>query len=93
MIYFPCPGHYIKSTGEWNFISLVKTGGTVVVYLKNSGGEFSESKTSSAWATRSMDFDRIGARTGGAGSSGRPSFDGLIDEVGIFNVALTEAEI
>lgn len=80
-------------TGEWNFISLVKTGGTVVVYLKNSGGEFSESKTSSAWATRSMDFDRIGARTGGVGAAGRPSFDGLIDEVAAWSTSLSTCDI
>ena len=80
-------------TGEWNFISLVKTGGTVVVYLKNSGGEFSESKTSSAWATRSMDFDRIGARTGGSGTSGRPSFNGSIDEVAAWSTSLSSCDI
>lgn len=80
-------------TGEWNFISLVKTGGTVVVYLKNSGGEFSESKTSSAWATRSMDFDRIGARAGGGGAAGRPSFDGLIDEVAAWSTSLSTCDI
>ena len=50
-------------TGGWNFFVLTKSAGNVNLYLKNSNGEFSVSRTESNWASASLKFDRIGART------------------------------
>ncbi len=50
-------------TGGWNFLVLTKSAGNVNLYLKNSNGEFSVSRTESNWASASLKFDRIGART------------------------------
>jgi hypothetical protein len=71
---------------EWNFLAIEKTGDTVIVYIKNKTGEFSNTVTNANVAGLSLKFDRIGART-----LATPTlhFEGGIDEVAGYNYSLT----
>ena len=75
---------------EWNFLAIEKTGDTVVVYLKNNTGEFSNTITNAGVAGLSLKFDRIGART-----LATPTlyFEGGIDEVAGYNYSLTPEQV
>jgi len=78
------------NVGGWNFLAIQKVGDTITVYLKNTNGEFEATATISGWATTSMTFDRIGARTI---SPVAQTFSGQIDEVAGFSEALTPDQI
>ena len=78
------------NVGGWNFLAIQKAGDTITVYLKNTNGEFDATATKSAWATTSMTFDRIGARTI---SPVAQVFSGQIDEVAGFSETLTADQI
>ena len=76
--------------GEWNFLTLTKSAGDVNLYLKNSNGEFSASRTESNWESASLKFDRIGGRTVTPVNLG---FDGKISNFQAWDSVLLPSEI
>ena len=77
-------------SGDWNFLSLTKDRGEVTVYLKNSNGDFSVSRTETSWQTADLRFDRIGAR------SITPinlAFEGEISNVQAWDVTLSSTDV
>jgi hypothetical protein len=71
---------------EWNFLAVTKSAADINVYLNNSNGKFSNSRTEAGWTSASLKFDRIGARTI---SPINLPFNGGIDEVAGYNYFLT----
>jgi hypothetical protein len=76
--------------GSWNFLALTKNRGEVILYLKNSDGDFSASRTEISWQTADLRFDRIGAR------SITPinlAFQGEISNVQAWDVTLSSPDV
>lgn len=76
----------VAPLNEWSHVAMVKSGSTVTVYL-NSSSSFSNASQPAALAANAQNL-RIGGRTNGS-----HFFAGIIDEVRIWNVARTQANI
>lgn len=76
----------VAPLNQWSHVALVKSGTTVTVYLNSSASSIHASQP--ATLTANTQNLRIGGRVGGS-----QFFAGIIDEVRIWNVARTQAEV
>ncbi|MGG1515487.1 LamG-like jellyroll fold domain-containing protein [Paenibacillus oryzisoli] len=73
-------------TGEWTHVALVKSGGTITLYINGAADT-----TAAVAAESSTGNFRIGAHK--APTNGNANWNGAMDEVQIVNAALTSAQI
>ena len=77
-------------TDEWHLITLVQDGSAVKYYFDNTEqGTFIDSTDKSKWITANMDNARIGC-SNSAGDGEGEFFNGLTDDIGLFNIAIDE---
>jgi hypothetical protein len=79
------------ATGVWVHVCVVRDGTSVTLYVNNSPITFDSESTSSNSGV--YDGISIGARNRSSDSNKTSHFDGSIDQVRIFNTALTQAQV
>lgn len=76
------------STGQWYFVAVTYDGSTVRAYV--NGGQIGSASATGTLSTNTSVATAIGNQPSGAGDR---AFDGRIDEVAVFDEALTATEI
>ncbi|MGO8701807.1 MAG: chitobiase/beta-hexosaminidase C-terminal domain-containing protein [Limisphaerales bacterium] len=82
----------VPPSGKWSFIALVVSPGSAVAYLCNANGQFSATNAIAHTAEAFTSDTLIGGDNDDGGSGGR-TFNGVMDEVAIFNSSLTQSQI
>jgi len=88
---FQSAGSFTPSTGSWHFFAVVVSGSisspSVTIYLDGS------SQSSSLSALSSSPNTTVPIEIGGDAAGASEKFYGVIDEVGVWNVALTSTQV
>ncbi len=78
-------------TNQWSLVALVITPGSATLYMDNAGG-FSSAVNTMAHTAEAFNGGTTWIAGDSAGGAGR-NFNGVIDEVAVFNYALSAAQI
>ena len=78
--------------GQWSFIALVVSPANAVVYLCNSNGQFSATNAVASTTEAFTGNTLIGGDSADGGNGAR-TFNGVMDEVAIFNYAFTQEQV
>ena len=82
----------VPPVGQWSFTALVVSPGNAVEYLCNSNGQFSATNNVAEIAEAFGSPTLIGGDSGDSGTGTR-TFNGLVDEVAIFNYSLSQSQV
>jgi hypothetical protein len=82
----------VPPAGQWSFIALVVSPSNAIAYLCNTDGQSSATNPIASTAEAFSSSTLIGGDNADGGNGGR-TFNGAMDEVAIFNSALTPAQV
>ncbi len=82
----------VPPAGKWSFIALVVSSSNAVAYLCNANG-LSSATNAVASATEAFTGNTLIGGDNADGGNGARTFNGVMDEVAIFNSALTQSQI
>jgi uncharacterized repeat protein (TIGR03806 family) len=82
----------IPPAGQWSFIALVVSPSNAVVYLCNTNGQSSATNAVASTVEAFSSSTLIGDDNADGGDGGR-TFNGVMDEVAVFNDALTQTQL